>query len=380
MSKVNFLRNVATIVACLAAMVSAMAQMTPEAAIGNTPELPSYKTLASSDESSRATVKAFLMKIHAIDSAYTKNVTPEITDADVADVKAQAEKQAKEMTGYSVEQLQNMSEAQQAEVGKKAAQKKMDEVNSQLSALGLGNLEQMANMSESDLTASMSASMGLTPAEMEAMSKMNDKEIEVYMKQGDRVQRVQNSKLAKNAQKTTSNQPKINPNDMGLVQQAAEDHQAYMQKFNDLINLIKDEHTELAKQFAAKEERTQKAIENSTEGKIVAGCDGKTTYTNAQCEAAYAAVKARWQACREECFTLWINQIVKEQGRIKALLPEARRVDEQNKEAQQAQARISPSSVNAISQKMQGFQLNTSSLVSAYLNTTANVTEYPVER
>ncbi|MDR2423601.1 MAG: hypothetical protein LBD59_02615, partial [Prevotellaceae bacterium] len=82
------------IVLLLYTVVTAHTQSSPEAIIGQTPDLPSAKTLAayagSDNEAAQQQVRAFLKKIREIDSVYTRSVTPEITDADIADVKAQA--------------------------------------------------------------------------------------------------------------------------------------------------------------------------------------------------------------------------------------------------------------------------------------------------
>ena len=358
------------------------AQKTPEAAIGNVPGLPSAKTLASnssSNESAQQQVWAFLRKINEIDSVYTKSISPDISDADVEQAikqgNAYAEKQAQQTLGKSVDELKNMSES---DLQALATQK----INAKISSLGIGNLslEQMANMSEDEMKAAMATQMGLTPAEMKAMEKMSDKEIEAYMKKGDRMQRVQNSQMVKTAGKQASQQPKVNPDDILAMQKAAEDQQAYMQRESDMRKLLESEWSELAKQFAAKEEHTQNAISASEAGKIVSDCGGKTIYTNAQCEAAFAAVTARWQACREECFSLWCNQIVKDQGRIKALLPEARRVDELNAKARQAQARLQPGFIGSLTQKVQDMPVNSASLVSYYLSVTSSVVSYPVDQ
>jgi hypothetical protein len=364
------------------AVISAEAQTTPEAVIGNTPGLPSAKTLAansSDNKSAQLQVRAFVKKINEIDSVYTKSITPEVSDADVEQAikqgNAYAEKQAQDGLGKSVDELKNMSEA---EIEALAMQK----TNEKISSLGMGNLslDQMQNMSEDQLMAAMGANMGLTPDEMKAMQHMSEKEVEAYMKQGDRMQRVQNSQGAKAAQKQAGKQPKVNPDDVLAMQKAAEDQQVYMQRFNDMQKLIESERVELAKQFAAKEERTQRAIASSEAGKIASDCSEKTSYTNAQCETAWATVKARWQACHEECFTIWCNQIVKEQGRIKALLPEARRMDELNVKARQAQARLQPDLTNSLTQKTQAMPVNSASLVSYYLTVTASAVSYPVDR
>jgi hypothetical protein len=356
-------------------VTAAQAQTTPEAAIGAVPDLPSTRTLASADESARQQVREFVRKINAIDSAYTRSVTPDITDADVEQAKQQAyataERQTQAALGKSVDEIKNMSEADL----KNLATGKTDD---KLSSLGFGNVAQLSSMSERDLMAAAGNNLGLSAAEMSAMSNMSDKEIEAYMKKGDRMQRVQNSKAAKNAQAAMEKQPKVNPDDILALQNAVEEQAAYQQRFNDLQKLIESERSELAAQFADKEERTRREIENSPEGKTVADCSGETLIPEAQCKAASAAVVARWQACREECFALWSAQVVKEQGRIKALLPEARRIDGQNADAQRAQARINPDAINSVTKKVQDFQRNTASLVTFYLSTSANVVQYPV--
>jgi hypothetical protein len=358
----------------------AQAQTTPEAIIGQTPDLPSAATLAaaansSSDESAaEKAVKTFHAKIEAL---HKKNAPEAISDAEIAQAQTQAradaEKQAKALTGKSVAELQNMSEAEAQSIADKAVQQRM-------AAAGLENmnLAELQNMNEDDLMAKMAGNMGLTAAEMKAMEGMSDKEIEAYMKQGDRMQRMQNSSMSKAAAKNQSTQPQLNEAEMYALQNAVEERRKYMERIDAMSKLHERERTELAAQIRNICNRHYSAPAYLKAQKIWGDCSGKTAYTNAQCEAAAAQVRAAHTACDTECFDLWRNQIAKEQGRIKTLLPDAGRMDDLQAQAAKAQAKLqkNASAFAGITQKVSDGLLQRQ-VVTIYLDTTESVVNFP---
>jgi hypothetical protein len=355
----------------------AQAQNTPEAIIGQTPDLPSAETLAAafngdSDESAAKAVQTFRAKIAALH----KNAAPAaISEAELAQAQTQAradaEKQAKALTGKSVSQLQNMSDAEAQALAGKAVQQKME-------AAGMGNisLADMQNMSEEQLMAKMAENMGLTAAEMKAMEGMSDKEIEAYMKQGDRMQRMQNSSLAKAAKKNQSRQPQLNEAEIHALGNATEEQRKYMERTDAMNKLHEKEHAELAAQIQSIRNKHYSTAAYLKAQKIRSDCGGKTIYTNAQCEAAAAQMRAAHIACDTECFVLWRNQVTKEQGRIKTLLPDAKRIDDLQAQAAKAQAKMNPNAMSGITQKISDGMMQRQA-VSIYLNVTESVISLP---
>jgi hypothetical protein len=359
------------------------AQTTPEAIIGQTPALPSAATLAAavhseSDKSAAAkAVQTFRAKLKALSEKAGKAAMGNISEAEIVQARTQAvadaEKQAKAMTGKSVEQLKNMSDAEAQAVADKAMQQRMAEAG-----MGNMNLADMQNMSEDQLKATMAQKMGLTPAELKAMENMSDKEIEAYMKQGDRMQRVQNSSMAKAAEKNQNARPQLSDAEMNALQNAPEEQRKYMERTHAMRKLHEKERTELDAQIQTVRDRHYNTPSYLNAQKIWSDCGGKTIYTNAQCEAAAAQMRAAHIACDAECFNLLRNQVTKEQGRIKALLPDARRVDDLQSQLSKAQAKLNPNAMSGgITQKISGAGMMQYQLVNAYLNITESVIALP---
>jgi hypothetical protein len=357
------------------------AQTTPEAIIGQCPDMPSSIILATAAHSSDSEVAAakavqtFCAKIDALRKQGDRAM-PTVSEAELAQAHTQAvadaEKQAKAMTGKSVEQLKNMSEAEAQAVAERAVQQRFAEAG-----LGNMNLADLQNMSEDKLKATVSTNMGLTADELKAMKNMSDKEIEAYMKQGDRMQRVQNSAMAKAAANNQSRQPQLSEAEINVLQNAPEEQRKYMEKVDDIRKLHEKEHVELLAQFQSIRDRHFNTAAYRKAQKIWSDCGGKTAYSNDECNAAADRMKTVHIACDAECFALWRTQVEKEQGRLKALLRDAKRVDELQSRAAKTQAKINPNAMSGITQKFNDAEILQYQVVNAYLNITENVVSLP---
>jgi hypothetical protein len=116
----------AAMVALLLAWSPALAAMTPQAAVGQCPDLPSVAQLVNGDTGD------FHKRISALEKGLK-----EATDTISADVRetatADAERLTRQQTGRSVAELQNMGKAEQQALADQMVAK-------QLAAAGMGNM------------------------------------------------------------------------------------------------------------------------------------------------------------------------------------------------------------------------------------------------
>jgi formate dehydrogenase maturation protein FdhE len=126
--------------------VSANAQSTPEAIIKQCPDLPSVANLvASNDDKAKTTIEGFHAKIDELLRRVEKENDSKVAIAGTAG-KTDAEKIAKQMTGHSIEELENMS---QEDMEKMAQQL----IAQQMAAVGKGNTQAKAEDAKSLLEA-----------------------------------------------------------------------------------------------------------------------------------------------------------------------------------------------------------------------------------
>ena len=202
----------ATVLLCLTCL-AARAQVTAEAIMGSCPPFPSQQDIVSymmrsySPGASTTAVDSFLKMLeNAIDqanSAAEKQAKASGYESQANEALRNANKSVQRDLGISLGQAQNMSEAELEALGKKKA-------NDMLKKMGIKkNAEQLANegMSEAetaqlaeDMTRQMS---GMSMKELEALSKMSEKEQMEYAKKKG---------LAK---KVAANAPKVDPSAAG---------------------------------------------------------------------------------------------------------------------------------------------------------------------
>ena len=102
--------------------ISAQAQSTPEAIIGQCPDLPSVATLAASpdNQAAQAAKEAFFAKIAALRES-GKKASERVSNAAGTAARNDAERVAQQQTGRSVAELQNMSAAEAEAMGRQLA-------------------------------------------------------------------------------------------------------------------------------------------------------------------------------------------------------------------------------------------------------------------
>jgi hypothetical protein len=354
----------------------AIAQTTPEAIIGQCPDLPSVQALVINNIESEppAEITNFREQIAKLREAIQKNEDQAITQADIDRVQSDAEKQAKQATGKSVAELQNMSEAEQEAMAQKMMAQKMS--SSGMGNMSLADLQALEGKSNDEIMAAMGnknvAIGGLTPQEIKAMEKMTDKQAEAYMKQGDRMQRVQ----AAAAGTPTVSQAETAA--AGKQKKATEEQQKFTEQMSYITSLHEKERKEVADKLSEIQAKHKSTIDAAFDA--MSPCmDGKIDtkkYTKEYCDAASKRYKAALIACETECFILWRNQISKEQGRYKTLLTDAKKVDALQIESANAQDKIKKSGASNIQKKVVGIGINTSMIVNGYINITENVMNY----
>jgi phage host-nuclease inhibitor protein Gam len=323
MKKVNF-KLMAVLAMFAIVAISAQAQTTPEAIIGQCPDLPSVAHLAapSDNQAAFAALDAFRGKIAALREKKKKTgdrISAGTRESAISDT----ERIVRQTTGRSVTEIQNMSEAEKQAMGQQLAQK-------QLAAAGMGNmsmeqLQALAGKSDDEIAAAMTAGGmtvgGLTPEELKAMEKMTDAQRAAYMQQGDRMQRMQAAAPTAQQQRNARTQARNAQSQAN----ASADLKRITDRWQEIDRLNEKETREVAAKCAeisAKYDPQIAAI--VSKGYF----DGLTTYTAEETKAAGKRVAALRQACNTESYTLWRNQVAKMQGRIKTKMADVARYDE----------------------------------------------------
>ncbi|GHV48960.1 hypothetical protein FACS1894181_06260 [Bacteroidia bacterium] len=103
---------------------TAEAQSTPEAIIGQCPALPSPRDLATGNTEA---FKAGIERLQQRNEQSVKMPDPQALQSDAAKMQSEAEAKAKEMTGYSVAELQNMSDAERKALANRLANRQLAE-------------------------------------------------------------------------------------------------------------------------------------------------------------------------------------------------------------------------------------------------------------
>ncbi|MCL1938626.1 MAG: hypothetical protein FWF52_09565 [Candidatus Azobacteroides sp.] len=297
-------------------------QVTPEAIIGQCPDLPSAAYLAadSDNQAASAAIEAFHEKIQKLreTSKSTDNAMWEAAKQD-------AERIAQQMTGKSVTQLQNMSEADQ-----KAFAQQM--VNQKLSASGLGNLslaqlQALEGKSNDEIAAAMTASGatfgGLTPSEINAMENMTEEQAAVYLQEGNRMQRMQAATNSPQVKKQQTQTKKI-----ASQVEITNEMKKITDRWQEIDRLNERETREVAAQFPALYQKHGIDAAFAAASPCMDGKVDTKIYTKTYCDAAAKRLAATWNAYYTECYTLWRNQVSKMQGRIKTKMADVARYDE----------------------------------------------------
>jgi hypothetical protein len=358
--KMKSVKFLSVIIALLFVCGTAQAQVTPEAIIGQCPDLPSVAHLAASsdNQAASAALDAFHGKIAALREKM-KETGDRISAGARESAVSDAERITQQQTGRSVAELQNMSEAKKQAMGQQLAQK-------QLAAAGMGNmsiaqLQALEGKSDEEIVAAMTAGGmtvgGLTPEEIKAMEKMTDAQKAAYMQQGDRMQRMQ-------AAAPTAQQSR-NARTQARGAQAKADAVAEMKKITDRwqeIDRLNEKETREISQKIAEITAMYRPQYPPNAGEIFESGTAQ--------EIKAMEAKVHTVATREanEKYTLWRNQVAKMQGRIKTKMADVARYDELMAQSMSASGMTSTAKV----MPPIGFDI-----AGQYLDVTSSVTSLP---
>ncbi len=344
------------------AALTARAQATPEALIGQCPSMPSVAVLAAAygnDDAALARVEEFSGQIRRLQEKCRQESERGVEAAAMSD----AERIAKQQTGHSIAELENMSEAQLLAAANQMAGKK-------IAAAGLGNmslsdLQALEGKSDEEIMKAFTGGTalgGLTPEELKAMENMTDKQAEAYLQQGDRMQRIQ----------AAADSPQAKARMAEAGQQAAKaksqtDIAAAMKKITDrwaeIDRLNNKEMEDVVLQIDAVCKRYDAQIKAVPRSALLHG------HVDIYSESEERTVRNLSSARDSECFTLWSNQISKMQGRLKTKLADVPEYDALLKQ------QMAGGGMTATAKVMPSMGLD---IAAQYLSTTAGVTSYPI--
>jgi hypothetical protein len=299
------------------------AQTTPEAIIGQTPYFPSAQTLAiSTDDRGQLLpeIRDFRDKIALLRSKIlereTKDAESYAEQINVSKLEDEASANVKAQTGYSLDQLKNMSENDLQAMAQNIMNQKM--------AAGQTQVKNAA------------AQMGMSQAELMSMQNMSEKEMAAMVNDPAR--------KAKRAEWAAEN-----PGQVAKQQrQAAKNNAAYKnaakateaaQKFNEQMAYYDNLHQkEIAETIELmRGVYAQHASDMEAADRMTAECDGKTDKSNEWCQEAFRKAREAYLSREADCYQLWINQLSKIQGRYKTLLTDAQQLDALAAEVSDAQ-------------------------------------------
>jgi len=199
-------------------------------------------------------------------------------------------------------------------------------------------------------------------AEIQAMEGMTEQQMEAYLKQNNRTQRMHDSAKQEKAQKQISDAQ----NQMEKAQkelQLNEEIRKITNRMTDITRLNEKEKDEVVAQIAEIKAKYQKQIDIIPVG-------GETEFGVWYHDAEFEKVLTIRKKCDVECFTLWRSQVGKMMERIKSKLADAPRYDELI--TQTYEIRGFTSTAKASKQMTCKF-----SIASEYLNIASLVTSLP---
>lgn len=230
-----------------------------------------------------------------------------------------ADKQVRELTGKSLAEVRNMSEAEREETGHEKA-------NSMLKKLGIKKnakeLEQdMSEAERQQMAGDMMKQMsGLSMKELQALQNMSEKEQMAYMQQAGRKERVQNATA-----KTAGMQPSaVSAKNAKSLLEISEEMKKIQAQWNYIDDVYEREKQEMIDEMVRISAKYEAQMPPPT-GKISERGVVLLTYLTKEEER----LAKRLSLARDtECFTLWRNLISKRQGQLKIRLTDCYRMDE----------------------------------------------------
>lgn len=246
---------------------------TPEAIIRQCPALPAVKQLVNGldTRASGPEVEAFQAKVETLRKDI-ESIMEAGEEAVNAAGEQDADRVAKQFTGHSAAELDNMSDDEQEAM-----------VNNMLSSMG----------------------MNMTLSQIEALDGKSDEEImAVLLKSG-----------TKTGKESTVDMLKLGESGATIVQ-AATELQAISERWAEIAGQMRLESEEATQQIVAIDRKYAPKVAAIKPTKWISGEDAGYTFTDAELKAR----EDLFIACRTEQYTLWRNHAVKMQERIKTIM------------------------------------------------------------
>lgn len=309
------------------AQVSLDNATTVEALIGQCPDLPAAGTLAAAmrdgHPDANKAVRLFSDKMEKIRKRF-REITDAAEETSKENMARALDKQVRKQTGKSIDEIANMSEAEQKKMGEEKANSILKKMGIKKSAKELENAELSEAEIERMAADAAKKMTGMSMKELQALEKMSEEEQMAYMQQGGRMERMQ--KAGAGAKTPTS----------ARQAQSVSEIQEEMKKIHDqwryIDNLHQKEIRELSEEIGRIETRYEAQMPKPS-GKIK---EHGVTLLEVYTPEEEKLIKRLTLARDTECFTLWRNQVSKMQGRLKNRLTDAPRVDELNAKYREA--------------------------------------------
>jgi arsenate reductase-like glutaredoxin family protein len=355
------------------AAISAQAQVTPQAVIGNAPSLPEPKEWAENGGHTEA-FRAKIAELNAKLGKIQAEMIPDISEADL-------------------QQAQQHQQHQQTEALRRQ-QQDMKAGMEQMEAMGItqADLVKMQNMSEKEIEAFMRqrmnaspemqalASLGITEADLKKIEKMNEKQSEAYIKkrlaengytEADLKKRMEEAGVPMKSKKEWKEQErreqKAQADGEALIK-AQETMQAYIDRSQVAGKKIAEAEKSASERIAALRESRKDAIE-----KAAAQCNQpeevlRGTITAEQLESYCRRHRALVNDYRADAYQIWHEYVLAAQGHLKILLPYAQAADD-------AKAKTPGMTGNAATDQLQRMSNNAIAVAGQYLNITESEPE-----
>lgn len=315
---------------CLTALV-ARAQVsldnakTPEAVIGQCPELPAAGTLAAAISSDCPAAAYEAVELFKERMEKIRERLREIIDAAGEETKNSlvqaSDKQVRKQTGKSIDEIADMSEAEREKMGMSLADKQLKSMGINKSAKQLAN-EGMSEAEQQQLASDMAKKMsGMSLKELQALQNMSEEEQMAYMQQGGRMERAQNA-----ASKTAAGMPSsgTSAKDAKALMEISEEMKTIQEQWVYIENQYKKERKKMIEEMRRIIAKYQAQMPKPS-GKIYERGVLLLKYLTKEEER----LANRLSLTRDtECFTLWRNLISKRQGQLKIRLTDCYRMDE----------------------------------------------------
>ncbi|MDR0938308.1 MAG: hypothetical protein LBN29_02970 [Mediterranea sp.] len=308
---------------------AARAQVTPEAIIGQAPDLPSVAHLAAiiQDEAAYDAASAARTAFHANIAALREKLDEAIERTQAggeAAAMSDAERIARQTTGRSVSQLRNMSKADEDKLAREMVAKR-------LGAAGLG---------------------GMTLKQLQALEGKSDEEIMSAISAGGATVGSHTMEDIQATEKMTDAQARV---DASAEMKRITDRWAEIDRVNE--NEIRDVVAKLAELDA------KYGLQYPPNwGDIM------ESGTAAQIEATSRTVNGIRRAENSEKFTLWRNAVSRMQGRVKTKMADVARYDELLAQT------MTSGGMTTTARRMPSIGYE---IARQYLNLTSRVTELP---